>query len=307
MRTSEHWHTATDRKRLFYRRFLPEREAKAIVFVAHGLAEHSARYAPTAEELTHAGYAVYANDHRGHGQTGTAGGDLGWFEGGAERVLEDLRELFALARAEHSARPLYLLGHSMGSFFAQALMITDGAGFQGVVLSGTTGNPPPVLATVGWLIGHAERLRLGPRGQSALLRQLTFGAFNKPFEPGPTKFEWLSRNREAVELYVGDPLCGFDASVQLSLETLDLIQRNARPERRALIPKDLPVYVLTGGDDPVSERGKGVKQLLAAYQAAGLSRVAHKFYEGARHEILNEVNRDEVRRDLVAWLDAQLA
>src|SRR5688572_29382651 len=146
MRPSEHWHSATDGKRIFYRRFLPEGEPKAIVFVAHGLAEHSARYASTAEVLTEAGYAVYANDHRGHGQTETDPAQLGWFHGGVERVLEDLRELFRVAQAEHPRAPLYVLGHSMGSFFAQVLMITDGARLKGVVLSGTTGAAPPFLA-----------------------------------------------------------------------------------------------------------------------------------------------------------------
>ena len=305
MQTTEHWHTASDGKRIFFSRHLPESPPRAVVHIAHGVAEHGARYARVAEVLSRAGYAVYVDDHRGHGRTAATVEERGVFEGGAARVLADLVELLALEKREHPGRPLVLFGHSMGSFFAQALAGTHGAELQGLVLSASTGKPPPIAA-VGRLLAQVERFRLGAHGRSALIRALAFDAFNKPFGTR-TRFEWLSRDTAEVDRYVADPLCGFDASVALWQDVLELVSQNARPEHQARIPRDLPIYVFAGSEDMASERTKGLQQLLGAYRVQGLRDVTHRFYEGGRHEMLNETNRDEVHRDLVAWLDARFA
>ncbi|MBE2249619.1 MAG: alpha/beta hydrolase [Myxococcus sp.] len=305
MTHTEHWHVAKDGKRLFFRRFLPAAAPTAVVHVAHGLAEHSARYQRVAEVLTGAGYAVYADDHRGHGQTGLASNELGFVDGGLARVLEDFRELLAFECAEHPGLPVVFFGHSMGSMLAQAMMQSDGASFAAVVLSASNGKPPPI-ARVGQLLARLERWRSGPRGTSALLKKLSFDAFNKPFEPGPTAFEWLSRDRAEVDKYVADPLCGFAASNALWVDLLDLLADLARPEAQARIPHALPVFVISGSEDMANERTKGLLQLLGALKAAGLTDVTHRFYPGARHELLNETNRDEVHQDLLAWLAPRL-
>lgn len=308
MRTSDLLFKASDGKELFVHRFLPEEGAavKAVVHVSHGMAEHAGRYARLAGALTGAGYAVYANDHRGHGRT-AAPDELGFLAatGGFARAVQDLFELVTHEQGAHPGLPVVLLGHSMGSTFAQEFLISHGEVLRGAVLSGASGRPG-LLASAGRLIARLERLRLGARGKSALLTNLSFGAFNKQFAPTRTAFDWLSRDAAEVDKYVADPRCGFLVSTTLWVDLLDGLAEVARPERQARIPKDLPVYVFAGGDDPVSQKTRELVQLFSAYKAAGLTDVTSRFYPGARHETLNETNRDEVTRDLLAWLDARL-
>lgn len=299
--SDELWHQASDGKKLFVRRFLPEGTTKAVIHISHGMAEHSERYGRLAGVLTQAGYAVYANDHRGHGKTAAIPEELGYFDGGIPRVLQDLVELISFEKKEHPGLPFVLFGHSMGSFFAQALMQSHGEQLSAVVLSGSAGKPN-LLASLGRTIARLERLRVGARGKSSVLRALSFDAFNKPFNPKPTRFEWLSRDRAEVDKYAADRLCGFDCTVELWIGVLDLLRDIALPERQARVPKKLPAYVLSGAEDPAGERTKSVQQLVGALKSAGLTDVTHRFYEGARHELLNETNRDEVVADLMTWL-----
>jgi alpha-beta hydrolase superfamily lysophospholipase len=296
---------APDGVSLIVHRWLPETPAKAAVQIAHGLAEHAARYGRLAEALCNAGYAVYADDHRGHGLTAKTPADLGFFarSGGWNACISDLRQLKERISAGHPSVPLVLMGHSLGSFMVQHFIGRHGAGLAGAVLSGTNGKPPPIAA-VGALIARLERLRLGARGRSPLLNTMLFGAFNKPFEPARTPFDWLSRDPAEVDKYIADPLCGFIATVQLYIDMLGGLNAAAKPSLQAGIPKALPVYIFNGSRDPVSGN---VGQLLEAYRAAGLSNITHKVYQDARHETLNEINRDEVTQDLIAWLDAIVA
>jgi alpha-beta hydrolase superfamily lysophospholipase len=295
---------APDGAAVFVYRWLADAPPKAAVQVAHGLAEHAGRYARLAAALTDAGYAVYADDHRGHGRSVRAPEDLGFFaeRGGWRKCVDDLWRLNRRIAAEHPGLPIVLLGHSMGSFMVQQLISEHGDALAGVVLSGSGGKPSP-LAAAGRLVARIERLRLGPRGQSRLVHTLSFGAFNKPFEPARTPFDWLSRDPSEVDKYVADPLCGFTASIQLWIDLLDALAEIASPLRQSHIPKGLPIHVIAGSRDPVGANTRSVDQLLAAYRRAGLERVTHRFYPEARHELFNETNRDEVTRDLIAWLD----
>jgi alpha-beta hydrolase superfamily lysophospholipase len=152
-----------------------------------------------------------------------------------------------------------------------------------------------------------ERMRLGRRGVSAMLQSMSFGAFNKRCEPARTKFDWLSRDPAEVDKYVADPLCGFAARVQLWIDLLDAWAAMSTPQSMARVPKDLPIYVIAGTHDPVSGGTKTIPPMLAAYRAAGLRNVTHKFYPEARHELLNETHRDEVTRDLLQWMDSILS
>lgn len=281
-----------------------EAPPKAAVQIVHGLAEHAGRYARLAAALTNAGYAVYAGDHRGHGQTAGGVDDLGFFAKGDgwRKCLDDLWLLHRRIAADHPGLPILMLGHSMGSLMAQQFMSEHGDALAGVVLSGSDGKPS-ILASMGRLVARLERLRLGPRGRSALIHALAFEAFNKPFEPARTRFDWLSRDPEEVDHYIHDPLCGFVATVQLWIDLLDGWAILNKPGRLAGIPKSLPICVIAGMRDPVSANTKGLEKLLAAYRRAGLERVTHHFYPNARHELFNETNRDEVTRDLIAWLN----
>ncbi|KYG00394.1 hydrolase [Sorangium cellulosum] len=298
---------ADDGRELFVYRWLPDDGARGIFHIAHGMSEHAGRYARLAHALSAAGWAVYANDHRGHGRTARERGELGFFasQGGFQRVVRDLAALIAREQEEHPGLPVVLFGHSMGSSLVQEYLIERGGSIQGAVLSGSSGKPSP-LVDAGRLVARAERRRLGERGKSQLLQSMSFDSFNKLFAPARTPFDWLSRDRAEVDGYMADPRCGFPATVSLWIDLLDALVDIARPERQARIPKDLPVYVFSGSRDPVGGPLRGVTQMIEAYRAAGLRRVTPRIYPGGRHEMLNEINREEVVRDLLAWLDAEV-
>lgn len=299
---------APDGLEVFFYAWLPKGQPKAVVQIAHGMAEHAARYEPTARALTEAGYAVYANDHRGHGKTAKTEDDLGFFaeRNGWNKVLGDLHQLSGIVKERHERRPFFLLGHSMGSFFTQHFLFAYPGEVTGAVLSGSSGKPG-AIAFLGEVAARIERRRLGPRGKSALLQAMSFGSFNKPFEPGRTPFDWLSRDPAAVDAYIADPRCGFVVSTQLWIDLLGGFKVIYNPKHQARIPSDTPLFVFSGEEDPVSGQGKGVQKLLRSFQAAGLCSVEHKLYPGGRHEMLNEINRDEVLHDLVEWLDRVVA
>jgi alpha-beta hydrolase superfamily lysophospholipase len=289
-----------DGQGLLARRWLPGGRPRAIVQIAHGLAEHSARYARLAAALNAAGYAVYTNDHRGHGPKAAAA-DLGHFadEGGWGKVVGDLWTMNRLIAKEQPGVPIVFLGHSLGSFLGQEFVAKHSDALAGAVYSGSSGKPP-AIATLGRLIARAERLRLGKRGKSQLLVKMWFGAYNKPFEPARTAFDWLSRDEKEVDAYVADPLCGFPFSTQLAIDVLDALPGVLTLERLARIRKDLPIYVMSGERDPV---GANIQGLIDALKSAGFTRLNVRIYAGARHEVFNETNREEATRDLIAWLD----
>ncbi len=283
---------------LLARRWLPEGRPRAVVQIAHGLAEHSARYARLAEALNAAGYAVYANDHRGHGPKAAAA-DLGHFadEKGWDKVVGDLWTMNLLIAGEQPGVPIVFLGHSLGSFLGQDFVARHSDALAGAVFSGSSGKPP-AIATVGGIVARAERLRLGKRGKSPLIDSMWFGAYNKPFSR--TAFDWLSRDEKEVDAYVADPYCGFPFTTQLAIDVLDALPGLLSPTRLARIRKNLPIYIFSGERDPV---GANIQGLIGALKDAGFTRLTTRIYPGARHETLNETNREEVTRDLVQWLD----
>lgn len=293
-----------DGTELFVRRWLPDEPAKAAVQIAHGLAEHGARYARLAAALNERGYAVYANDHRGHGKTAKTPEELGLFAAhdGWRKCLDDLWLLHQRIVADHPGLPMILLGHSMGSTMARQFIMEHGDALAGAVLSGPSGQPT-AMATLGHAITRVERFRVGPHGHSRIISDLTFDGFNKAFAPARTAFDWLSRDPAEVDKYVADPLCGFPASVQLWAEMLDAWKRVSSRASCRRVPGNLPLYVIAGQHDPVSGAARQIEPMIAAYRSAGLQQIESRVYPEARHELFNETNRDEVTRDLIAWLD----
>lgn len=292
--------TAGDGTAVFIYRWLPQGRCVAIVQIIHGMAEHAGRYRRLAEALTAAGYGVYASDLRGHGRTASRPEDIGFFaeRDGWRKCLNDIWELNQLIALENPGKPILVLGHSMGATFARQFMAEHGDALAGVVLSGCGGQPTS-LALAGRLVARVEKFRLGARGRSGLIQSLTFDSFNKAFQPARTSFDWLSRDPAEVDKYVADPLCGFNATVQLWIDMLDPLPGIARSCTG--IPQKLPIYVISGIRDPVSARTKLLQPMLKQYRAAGLN-VQHKFYPEARHEVLNETNREEVTADLLRWI-----
>jgi alpha-beta hydrolase superfamily lysophospholipase len=285
----------------------PRGPARGVVNLAHGMAEHAARYGHLADALIDAGYAVYAEDHRGHGETAPIDDDLGFFaaERGWATVLDDLHRVTLRARGDHPEVPLFLLGHSMGSYLAQQYLFTFPTEIDGVVLSGSTGPLGPLVGA-GAVTARAERRRLGPRGRSQLLDTIIFGICNRPFEPARTRSDWLSRDPAQVDAYLDDPRCGFVSTAQLYLDLFAGLGVIGRPDRvRQGARSDLPIYVFAGTDDQLGGT-KGITKLLEHYATAGLTDVQHRLYEGGRHEMFNEINRDEVIGELLGWLGARL-
>jgi alpha-beta hydrolase superfamily lysophospholipase len=258
-------------------------DPRGVVQVAHGLAEHSARYDRFARALNDAGYAVRASDHRGHGASiaGTPG-DFG--APGFEALIADVAAYGATLRGD---LPLFLYAHSMGSFAAQSVILTHSEQYAGVVLSGST-----ALDLLAAGMAEAE----GPVGLEA---------FNAGFEHR-TGYEWLSRDEAEVDRYVADPLCGFDLPDETVPALFGAAGTLADSTALAGIRSELPLLAVSGSDDPLAGGGQLVEVLGQRYRDAGLVDVTVKLYDGARHELLNEINRDEVTTDVLAWLDAHL-
>lgn len=226
-------------------------------------------------------------------------------EDGWSKVVGDLSTLNHHIRQQHPHTPIFLFGHSMGSYIGMAYLLGHSCSLQGAVLSGSN-YQPVALYKAARLIAGFERWRLGPKGRSKVIDFLSFGSFNKAFKPNRTAFDWLSRDPAEVDKYVTDPLCGFVCTTQLWCDLLDGLQYITPVENLAQIDADLPLLVIGGSRDPVSD-GKRLGDLAGALREAGLRDVQLKIYPEARHELLNESNRDEVTAHLIDWLQQALS
>ena len=306
MNHSTFWLNANDRSRLYVNQWLPDGPPKALVMLSHGMAEHSGRYARLAEALCGAGYGVYALDQRGHGRTADEG-TLGLYaeKDGWNKVVGDLASLNQHIGQQQPGVPIVLLGHSMGSYIAQAYLLHHSASLHGAILSGSNFQPVALYGAAR-VIARVERLRQGLRGRSALIEFLSFGSFNKAFKPTRTAFDWLSRDPTEVDTYINDPLCGFRCTNQLWIDLLGGLQQISKASNLSQIDPGLPILVMGGECDPVSE-GKRLKSLAHALREAGCQNLQLNLYPQARHEVFNETNRDEVTADVLKWLDQALA
>ena len=300
------WLPATDHSHLFVNQWLPEGALRAVVMVAHGMAEHSGRYARLAQALCNEGYGVYAPDLRGHGRT-AEGGILGHYadQDGWAKVVGDLASLNQHIGQQHPDTPLLLLGHSMGSYIAQAYLLHHSASLHGAILSGSNFQPV-ALYRAARQIARFESWRQGAAGRSALIEWLSFGSFNKKFKPARTPFDWLSRDPSEVDKYIQDPLCGFRCTNQLWVDLLGGLQQISKASNLAQIDPGLPLLIMGGECDPVSE-GKRLKDLADVLRDAGSRNLQLKIYPQARHELFNETNRDEVTADVLAWVAQALS
>ena len=305
MNHSTFWLTATDQSRLYVNQWLPEGPARAVVMLSHGMAEHSGRYGRLAAALCAGGYGVYALDQRGHGRTADSG-DLGLYaeQDGWNKVVGDLASLHQHIGQQQPGLPIVLLGHSMGSYIAQAYLLHHSASLHGAILSGSNFQPV-ALYRAARVIARVERARQGLRGRSALIEWLSFGSFNKAFKPTRTAFDWLSRDPDEVDRYINDPLCGFRCTNQLWIDLLGGLQHISKASNLAQIDPGLPILVVGGECDPVSD-GKRLNSLAQALREAGCQHLQLTVYPQARHEVFNETNRDEVTADVLHWLDQAL-
>lgn len=296
----------TDGIQIFTYKWLPDNAStiKGVVQIAHGMAEHAVRYERFADALTKAGYAVCANDHRGHGKTAGTQDKVGYFadENGWRKVVDDMHTLTGLIKKEFPKLPVFLFGHSMGSFLSRHYAMIYGKELTGIILSGTGGDPG-AIGKVGFFIAKMDAKLHGKKAKSKIMNMLSFGAFNNAFKPNRTEYDWLSRDNVEVDKYIDDPWCGAVFTAGFFCDMLGGLGYINKKENIAKIPKNLPFYLFSGSKDPVGANTKGVTQVCDTLKGAGLGDVTLKFYQDGRHEMLNEINREEVFRDVIAWLD----
>lgn len=276
---------------------------KGIVQIAHGMAETAERYERFALSLAAEGFLVYAHDHRGHGKTAGELKNVGYLadKEGFEWLVRDMHHLTVIIRKKYPSLPLFLMGHSMGSFAAQRYAMEYGRELKGLLLSGSNGNQG-IMLKAGSLIAATEVKKLGRRTQSEKMNKLLFGGFNKLFYPSRTDFDWLSRDEEEVDKYISDPYCGGVFTSGFYHDFIKGLMVIEKKKNRRKIPKDLPMLIVSGDRDPVGKCGKGVKNLYRIYKNTGVEDITLKLYPEARHELLNELNREEVTKDIIAWL-----
>lgn len=304
MKRKDFYFPAEDGRDISAVRWLPDNEkVKAVIQLNHGMAEHKERYEYFAEKLTDNGFAVYIHDHRGHGKTARDEEELGHFDdkNGWSKVLSDIHILTLKIKKDYPSLPFFLFGHSMGSVLVRDYIATYDEDIKCVVLSGTAKNPG-LLGKIGVKLAKFEELRIGKRGKSKLMNALTFGDFNKKFKPVRTEFDWLSRDEKQVDKYINDPYCGFICSAKFFQDMIKGTLEVNNPEKINGINKNLHIYIMSGTADPVGGYDKGVKKIYNDYKNAGIKNVTLKLYEGARHELLNEINKDEIISELIDYL-----
>ena len=261
--------------------------SRGVVQIAHGMGEYVGRYEALIEALVSAGLTVYGNDHRGHGLTALSPAQFGDFgEGGFDSLVEDMLCVSRIARHECPFQPYLLLGHSMGSFAAQQFVLEHSDEIDGLILSGS-----------GALDGLSRLVNSAPAGSNVL---------NASFEPARTPFDWLSRDKRVVDKFMNSPLCFAELQPASFASFLAAGPRLSDPDNLCRIRKDLPIYIFSGSEDPVGQQLQGVRVLIDRYRRAGLEDISHDFYPGGRHEMLNEINRDEVQARLLKWISLLL-
>ncbi|MDR2467916.1 MAG: lysophospholipase [Spirochaetaceae bacterium] len=310
----EVWLETTDGIRLFVRKWLPNTSVRAVINIVHGMAEHSGRYRHLGEFFCEHGIAIWCADQRGHGKTAEdpnndekEGGLSGHCADrhGFRKVLHDIDMVHKTIIKHHKNLPLFVLGHSWGSFLVQGYIEFYGGKISGAILSGTRG-PGGVETRLGVRFLIFLTKLCGVRTRLSFVNAMILGRCLKTFAPCRTRADWLSRDEAAVDAALADPLYGQLPTLGFfrdMLYALNLIHKNRAMEK---ISRSLPVYVLGGDRDPVGEMGESVNVLIKKYVSLGIKDLSFVLYPGARHECFNEINRDEVLRNLLLWLEKHL-
>jgi len=286
-------------------RWKPAGEPTGCVQIVHGMMEHRGRYARFASRLAAAGYEVWAHDHRGHGANAAMG--MGHFadRDGWRALVTDTAAVTQRIRAERPATPVILFGHSMGSFIAQTLMTERATDYAGIVLAGSNGRDIGSHC-VALVVALVERRLRGAREQSRWMRAWLRTSFNRQFRPRRTVADWLSRDEHEVDAALADTLCGVGLTSQSWIDFAKGLLSLDAPQRFRRVPASLPILLISGTRDPVGRNGRGPTRLARALKSGGARDVIVLLYPEARHELVNETNRDKVTEDVIAWLDARL-
>ena len=302
-----YFQSSTGRTSIHALKCVPDSKPRAVVQIAHGIAEHIDRYRPFMEFLADNGFVVAGNDHLGHGKSIRVPEEQGFFaeKDGWWRVVDDMDKLHDIMSNEYPELPYVLFGHSMGSFLTRTYLIKHPDKYDGVILSGT-GHQSPALVLGGNAAASVMAKLNGAMGDGAKLDSLAFGTYLNKIENPRTKFDWLSRDTEQVDKYIADPLCGFVGKIGLYRDMMQGIKFITDKKNIAQMNKEKPVYFMSGNGDPVGDYGKGVERAYKAFCDAGLHDVFMRLYPGGRHEMLNETNKEQVYQDILSWLNEKI-
>lgn len=284
-------------------RWTPDGPVKAVVQIVHGIAEYVERYDELANFLNSRGILVVAEDHMGHGKSICDASPKGCFPGGWTAAVKDTYRLTRDTMAEFPDVPFVLFGHSMGSFMARTILAKyPDSGISGAIICGSAWMPEAVISAGKGLSAAICKLK-GEQHYSNLLQKMMFGGYNGKIEHPRTESDWLTRDNKIVDAYVADPLCGFIPSAGLVNAMMTGLLYIQKEENLNRMKKNLPCFIIAGGDDPVGGYGEGVKKCAQAFHAHGMERVDLKLYPLCRHEIHNEINREEVYQDIASWIE----
>lgn len=301
MRT-DHYFDSCGAGKIHYCRWTPEGKVKGILQIVHGIAEFVERYDDFANYLNTLGYLVVAEDHMGHGQSIGEDGIRGYFHGGWFAAVEDTYRLMQDTMAEHPGVPYVMFGHSMGSFMARTILAKyPDSGITAAIICGTGWQPKAALPALIKVVEVISK-KTGEQNPNEQLQGMVFGSYNKKIANPRTPCDWLTRDEAIVDAYIEHPLCGFTASCGLLRDMMKGIYYVEQNGNLKNMKKHLPVLFIAGEEDPVGPYGKGVEQAAKAFRKNGMINVAVKLYPECRHEILNELNKEEVYQDVAKWL-----
>ena len=287
--------------------WIPDGEVRAVVQISHGMVEYIERYDDFAAYLNRFGILVVGNDHLGHGKSVDNDDGFGYFaKKNASRILvEDLHTVTRNIKKRYPRVPYFLVGHSMGSFLARRYLMTYGDELTGAVIMGT-GSQPPAVLEFGKIIVYTLTWIYGEHHRSALADNIMFGLYNRKIADKRTSKDWLTRDNSIVDKYIGDKYCSFIFTLNGLNGLLNTISYIQRPENVEKIPKELPLFFVAGLEDPVGNYGEGVLKVYDSYKEAGIEAVSIKLYEGCRHELVNELNKYEVYKDIKDWIVSKM-
>lgn len=299
---------ASNTAQLFAQYWQPEQPPRAILQIIHGVNEYGGRYATFAHYLTERGFAVAVHDQMGHGASVAAGEKHGlWAEqDGWMSALADINNFTAQLRQKWPDTPLFLFGHSLGSFMLRDLLIREAGDYAGAVISGT-GSNAALLYDAGIALCAMMKLFKGGRGKSPLVRDMCFGGYSKAYASENNSAAWISRDPAVYEAYVRDPWCRFLPSIELFSQMFKGMRHMDAPANYRHIRSDLPLLMISGDADPVGNFGKGTKLVYERLRQAGCRDLQLKLYPGARHEVLNELCKEQAYQDIAEWLEQRLA
>ena len=302
-----YFNSSTGKNKIHARMCVPDAEPRAIVQIIHGIAEYIDRYDEFMSFLADNGIIAVGTDHLGHGKSIESEEQTGFFayDNGWDYVVRDEEVLRLAMHENYPELPIIVFGHSMGSFMARTLLIRYPDAFNAAIISGT-GNQSAALVNGGLFMGNLVTGLKGAHHYSKFLNNLAFGSYNKIYDNPKTEYDWLSRDEANVQKYIDDPLCGFIPSCSLFRDMMTGVKFITNKKNLTAMNKNMPVYFMSGDMDPVGECGKGVQKAYNNFLEAGMKDVSIKLYPGGRHEMLNEINKDEVYTDILAWLGSKI-